>query len=135
MVTITTTYLGDLRCESTHGPSQTKLLTDAPLDNQGKGEAFSPTDLVATALSTCMLTVMGIAARHHGIALEGSSVMIEKSMVKSPTRRIGRLAVKISVPNPLTEAQQQLLTEAAMGCPVKTSLHADIDIPVEWDWA
>ena len=134
MVTIAITYHGDLRCESTHAPSGTTLLTDAPVDNQGKGASFSPTDLVATALGTCMLTVMGIAARKHGIAMEGATAVVEKTMVASPTRRVGSLKTVITMPRKLDDAQRQLLETAALTCPVKQSLHPDVALVVEFVW-
>ena len=90
-VRIDVEYLGELRCRSVHAPSGNQLLTDAPVDNQGKGEAFSPTDLVATALATCVLTTMGIVAARHGWDLAGSHASVEKAMVNDPHRRIGRL--------------------------------------------
>ena len=98
MVEIQMKYEGQLRCAATHGPSGDVLHTDAPKDNMGKGEAFSPTDLVATALGTCMLTTMAISAQRHGIPFEGATAKVGKEMVTSPLRRIGRLVVEISVP-------------------------------------
>ena len=91
MVTITVNYEGNLRCKATHGPSGTTLITDAPTDNHGKGESFSPTDLVATALPACVLTIMGIAAQKHGLNLEGMSAVTTKEMSAAPPRRIARL--------------------------------------------
>ena len=100
MVKISIDYMGGLRCSAEHGPSGDTLTTDAPADNQGKGEAFSPTDLVATALGTCMATIMGIYARGREIPLEGMSVEVSKEMTPAPPRRIARLAVTINVPLP-----------------------------------
>src|SRR5260221_14414378 len=91
-------YEGQLRCSAVHGPSQNQLLTDAPVDNHGRGESFSPTDLVATALGTCMLTVMGIFAEKHEIDLRGATATVFKEMITPPVRRIGRLACEIRVP-------------------------------------
>jgi len=132
MVEIQIAYLGDLRCEARHGPSGTSLVTDAPIDNMGKGESFSPTDLMATALGTCMLTIMGIVAQRHQIDLQGARVKVTKEMATSPLRRIGRLAVEIHVPATLSQEDQQRLETAAHTCPVHKSLHPDIDAPVRF---
>lgn len=134
MVTINIEYKGDLRNEAVHGPSGTRLNTDAPKDNQGKGESFSPSDLVATALGTCMLTIMGIAARNMNVELKGTQVIVQKEMVTTPVRRIGKLGVKIKVPGKFTDEQKQKLENAAHTCPVHKSLHPDIQIPVEFVW-
>ena len=123
-------YLGDLRCEAKHGPSGVTIQTDAPTDNMGKGELFSPTDLVGTALGTCMLTTMGIVARRHGIDLSGATVHVTKEMVTTPQRRIGRLPVTIRVPHDLPEEDRKRLENAAHTCPVHRSLHPDVDAPV-----
>ena len=115
-------YTGDLRCQALHGPSGSELSTDAPTDNQGKGERFSPTDLVATALSTCMLTIMGIVAERHGWSLEGASARVEKTMTSTPPRRIAQLTVWVELPAGLDAQQRALLQRAAESCPVKLSL-------------
>jgi putative redox protein len=130
MVEIQMAYEGKLRCTSTHGPSGTRLITDAPKDNMGEGASFSPTDLVATALGTCMLTTMGIVAQRSGIDLSGATARVTKEMVTSPLRRIGVLTVEITVPRPTTEEQQRKLRDAAMACPVHRSLHPDVQMPV-----
>ncbi len=134
MVEIHIAYQGELRCAATHMPSGTVMVTDAPVDNHGKGESFSPTDLVATALGTCMMTIMGIAAEKLGLDLRGTTVVVKKSMVAKPTRRVGELAVVITVPLALDEAQKEALNHAAMTCPVYESLHPDIATPVEFRW-
>lgn len=134
MVRIEIQYEGDLHCSATHGPSQARLSTDAPLDNQGRGESFSPTDLVATALGTCMLTLMGIAAKRHGWDLRGASVEVEKAMVQQPVRRIGSLTVVIRVPGAFDEKARTLLERAALTCPVHQSLHPDVAKPVRFEW-
>src|ERR1700712_859709 len=103
MVEITATYNGQLRTTATHGPSGATLITDAPKDNMGKGEAFSPTDLVAAALATCILTTMGIVAQRNGWDIAGATARVTKEMVTTPTRRIGRLAVAIRVPKEFPE--------------------------------
>ena len=135
MVEIQIVYEGDLRCKAVHGPSKTTLHTDAPVDNMGKGESFSPTDLVATALGTCMLTIMGIAAQKMNIDLRGTRVSVTKEMSATPPRRIARLAVTFDVPVKLSEEQKQKLHNAAMTCPVHKSMHPDVQMPVEFRWA
>jgi putative redox protein len=134
MVTIQTLYQGDLRAQATHGPSKIALITDAPVDNQGKGASFSPTDLVATALGTCMLTTMGIVAKRHGWKLEGASATVEKHMVADPERRIGKLAVAIRVPGAFGEKERTVLERTALTCPVHRSLHPKVEIPVTFHW-
>ena len=134
MVEIAIEYLGELRCQATHGPSGTKMVTDAPTDNMGRGESFSPTDLVATALGTCMLTIMGIVAQRDGIDLAGTRVKVTKEMVVTPVRRIGRLTVEFHVPAPLSEADQSKLQKAALTCPVHKSLHPDVKLPITFEW-
>jgi uncharacterized OsmC-like protein len=133
-VHISVQYLGDLRCEATHGPSQNQFLTDAPVDNQGKGEAFSPTDLVATALGTCMATTMGIFARRHEIDLRGLSVSVEKEMTTDPPRRIARLTTELRLPLPANHPQREALERAALSCPVHRSLHPDVEQPIKFVW-
>ena len=135
MVEIDIVYKGELRCVATHQPSGTVLTTDAPKDNHGKGEAFSPTDLVATALGTCILTMMGIAAQSMQIDLSGTKVVVRTEMVAKPIRRIGTLAVTIDVPTSLGEAQRQKLINVAMTCPVHKSMHPDVQKPIEFRWA
>lgn len=129
MVTVTASYEGDLACTAVHGPSNTAIRTDAPKDNEGQGRWFSPTDLVGTAMATCMLTIMGIVARRNDIPLTGATATVQKHMSQSP-RRIGRLPVEIRVPGRLTAEQKQKLEAAALGCPVHRSLHPDIEAPV-----
>ncbi|MBA3881685.1 MAG: OsmC family protein [Chthoniobacterales bacterium] len=134
MVNISIRYAGDLHCAAVHGPSQAELATDAPVDNNGKGEAFSPTDLVATALGTCMATVMAIAAQRHDVELNGTWIQITKEMSKDTPRRIVRLASEMHVPLPEDHPQRMLLEAAALGCPVHHSLHPDIEKPVKFVW-
>jgi putative redox protein len=133
MVTITTVYEGSLRCTATHGPSSTTLSTDAPKDNQGRGESFSPTDLVATALATCALTIMAMAARREGVSVDGATATVQKSMAADP-RRISALTLHISVPGRLTAAQKKVLEDAARHCPVYRSIHPDIDAPCRFSY-
>ena len=134
MVAIQVEYQGDLHCKAVHGPSGTELNTDAPKDNQGRGESFSPTDLVATALGTCMLTVMGIMARTLDIDIAGTTATVEKEMTASAPRMIKSLAVTIRVPHSLSPENQQKLERAAHTCPVHKSLHPDIQTPIEFTW-
>jgi putative redox protein len=135
MVEITTVYEGKLRCRSTHGPSGTELITDAPKDNMGQGASFSPTDLVATALGTCMLTIMGIVAQREELDLTGTTIRVKKEMATAPVRRIGRLEVEFTVPTATTEVQRQKLINAAETCPVHKSLHPDVEIAVKFNWS
>ncbi len=135
MIQIDIDYLGGLRCEATHGPSQNKLITDAPVDNHGKGESFSPTDLVATALGVCMATVMGIFAERHAIDLRGMKVTVRKEMTQAPVRRIARLTTAIVVPLPDTHPHRAALERAALTCPVDESLLAEMEKPVAFVWA
>ena len=132
MTLIDSVYLGELRCRSSHQPSGTELDTDAPTDNQGRGERFSPTDLVATALSTCMLTIMGIVAERHGWDLEGCSARVEKTMSSDTPRRIAQLTVWVTLPAGLEPQQRALLQRAAETCPVKVSLEGAIPMQLHW---
>ena len=135
MVEIQIAYQGNLRCSARHVDSGVTLLTDAPKDNMGNGESFSPTDLVATALGTCMLTIMGIAAQRMEVDLSGATAVVTKEMSQAPIRRIARLAVTLRVPARLTEEQRQKLQNAAMTCPVHKSLHPDVQTPINFQWA
>ncbi len=134
MVRITSSYEGGLRCRAEHGPSGATVLTDAPVDNHGKGEAFSPTDLVATALGTCMMTVMGIVAARHGVELAGMRAETVKEMAQAPTRRIASLRTRITVPLPADHPHRAALEQAARSCPVHASLHPEIDAAIEFAW-
>src|SRR4026207_1931251 len=125
MVQVSIDYSGMLHCSATHGPSATVLATDAPLDNQGKGEAFSPTDLVATALGTCIATTMAIVAERHQAELKGMTVQVAKEMVSDP-RRVGRLTAGIHVPLAGDPPQRALLEKTGLGCPVHGSLAAEM---------
>ncbi|MDQ3198708.1 MAG: OsmC family protein [Verrucomicrobiota bacterium] len=133
MVQILIDYTGDLHCEAKHGPSGSLIQTDAPADNQGKGEAFSPTDLVGTALGTCIATTMAIVAERHGVDLKGMTVQVSKEMSDGP-RRIGRLTTKVYVPLPADHPQRELLEKTALGCPVHRSLAAEMERPTEFFW-
>ena len=134
MVQINIAHKGNLRCEATHEPSGTTLLTDAPKDNHGMGASFSPTDLVATALGTCILTTMEIVARRMEISLDGATSSIVKEMATQPSRKIGKLSVHITVPLKVTDEAKQKLEHAAHACPVHKSLHPDVQIPITFTW-
>jgi putative redox protein len=134
MVTINIEYQGDLHCKLVHGPSGAEINSDAPKDNHGRGESFSPTDLVAAALGSCMLTVMGIKARMLGVDINGATATVKKDMANAPVRRVQALTVVIRLPHRLSDEHQRNLEEAAHGCPVKKSLHPDIQMPVEFVW-
>ena len=135
-MTSTILYKGDLRTEMMHIGSGSMVETDAPLDNQGKGERFSPTDLVATALGACMLTIMGIAARTHGMDIDGTQMDIEKGMVADPQRRIGRIGIRIKMPQngQYDTKARTILEKAALTCPVYLSLHEKVEKDIEWVW-
>lgn len=132
MVKMSMIYEGDLRCQLTHGPSGSKITTDAPVDNHGKGQAFSPTDLVGAALGSCILTVMGIVAQRHNITLTGSTVDVEKEMVVQPVRRIGKITVTIKMAAGIPIDKRSMLETAAHSCPVHKSLHPDIITPIQF---
>lgn len=132
MTNITCTYTGDLHCEAIHSGSGATLSTDAPLDNEGKGEAFSPTDLLATSLGTCMLTIMGITARSRGWSLEGASASVDKVMSTDGPRRIETLRVTLQLPEQLDDDQRALLQRVAEQCPVKRSIVPLINAEIHW---
>lgn len=134
MVAITFKYLGDLHCEAVHGPSGTKLDTDAPKDNMGRGESFSPTDLVATALGSCILTTMAIAANRLGLVINGATASVEKQMVSTPVRRIEALPTIITMPAGIAPEHRATLEKIAHQCPVAKSLHPDIALPITFRW-
>lgn len=125
-------YLGNLRTEAVHLDSGTKILTDAPKDNQGQGEAFSPTDLLASSLASCMLTIMGIRARTHQIKIEGTSCEVEKIMQSSP-RKVAEIKVTVKLQGQSLSAEQlKMLEEAALTCPVFLSLDPAIKKTIHW---
>ncbi|MFQ5447399.1 MAG: OsmC family protein [Saprospiraceae bacterium] len=127
-------YNGELRTTATHLQSGERIISDAPCDNQGKGQAFSPTDLVATALGSCMMTIMGIKARDNGLDIVGAKCSINKIMASEP-RRIGKVEVTFTMPaNNFSEADKNLLTEAAKGCPVCRSLSGEVEVDLSFVW-
>lgn len=133
-VEIDISYEGGLHCAAQHGPSKQTLSTDAPLDNGGKGASFSPTDLVATALGTCMATVMGLVAQRNNIDIAGLQIHVIKDMVSDPVRRIGSLTTRLVFPKGknFSTTDRTKLEAAAKACPVKQSLHPDVKLPVEF---
>jgi putative redox protein len=133
-VEINITYEGGLQCTATHSPSRNTLTTEAPVDNGGKGAAFSPTDLVATALGTCMATVMGLVARRTNLNIDGLQIQVIKEMTADPVRRIGTLKTRLVFPRgkPLSAEDRAKLEAAAKACPVKQSLHPDVKLPMEF---
>lgn len=134
MPTIEIRYEGQLRTRAEHTQSGTKLITDAPTDNQGKGESFSPTDLVATGLGSCMLTIMGIVADRHGWDLSNATVSVNKVMTSEPVRRIARLEVSLRIPGTFETKARAALEKAAMGCPVHATLGGNVEMPVTFEW-
>lgn len=137
MVEINAVYSGKLRCDARHGPSGMALHTDAPVDNGGTGSSFSPTDLVATALGTCVLTILGLVSDRHSIDLTGTEVHVEKEMVAAPVRRIGSLKTTVTVPAGAVEDPEMRarLEAAARKCPVHQSLHPDIHALINFRYA
>ncbi|WP_118193872.1 OsmC family protein [Albibacterium indicum] len=135
MATIKNEYLGELRTRATHLRSGNSLITDAPVDNQGKGEAFSPSDLLATALGSCMLTIMGIAAREHHIDLEKVELETTKIMTDNP-RRVSRLDIVFNFPKgqQYSDKEKVILEKAAKTCPVFYSIHPEIEKNLQFNW-
>ena len=135
MVQTQATYLGDLRCSAEHGPSRAVIHTDAPKDNEGKGEAFSPTDLVGAALATCVMTIMGITARKFGWDMTGTTATVVKHMVADPHRRISRLDVVMeNLPKGLDAKGRAALEDAGKTYPVTRSMHHDTTVALEFRW-
>jgi uncharacterized OsmC-like protein len=134
MVEMTLVYEGGLHSRTLHGPSGAAIETDAPVDNQGKGEAFSPTDLLAASLASCMLTTMAIVGEREGWPLGGARARIEKHMELEPLRRVGRIVVELSMPEGTPPEARERLEEAARGCPVAASIHPDTKVELEMEW-
>ena len=132
MVEIDVVYEGRLHCRVTHRPSGASFTTDAPTDNEGEGAAFSPTDLVAAALGTCIATTMGIVARRKQIDLTGVRVHVVKEMTPAPPRRIASLVSTVTLPARLTPEERTILERTALTCPVHHGLHPDIHAPVRF---
>ena len=130
MVDITLLYDGDQRCTAVHGPSTTQLTTDSPVDNGGKGEGYSPSDLFATALGTCMLTYIGKAAERNGWDVRGTRIVVHKEMVADPMRRVGRIGVDIYLTQEFDDKDMKTLTNAVTTCPVKLSISDQVEVPI-----
>ena len=134
MVTISIDYEGQLRSTLQHGPSGRTLQTDAPVDNNGKGESFSPTDLCASALGSCIATIVGMQMEALGVDLKGMRIEVRKEMSKDLPRRIARLETEIWLPVELSDAHKEKVQTAAMNCPVHHSLHPAIEKPITYHW-
>ena len=132
MPTVSCRYSGELHCEATHHGSGAVLITDAPIDNAGKGEEFSPTDLLATSVATCMLTIMGITAKSRNWSIEGSTAEVDKLMTQSGPRKVEKLRVHLKLPQQLSNEQRALLQRVAEQCPVKRSLDPSIQLELIW---
>ncbi len=134
MTTIKTTYLGDLRTENIHLQSGTKIFTDAPTDNRGKGQSFSPTDLLATALGNCIMTIMGIKALDNGIDIKGTELSITKIMAENP-RRVAEVVMEFTFPKKNYSKEQQMLIESVAGkSPVPLSVNSDLKQTIVFHW-
>lgn len=134
MVTFELVYAGGLHTTAVHGPSKAQVDTDAPVDNMGKGESFSPTDLLATSLGTCMLTTMGILAQREGWKIDGARARVEKHMALEPRRRVGRIVVDMAMPKGVPAAARERLKEVADRCPVACSIHPETKIELSIRW-
>ena len=134
MVEIHIDYEGELHANAVHVPSGAAVATDAPVDNRGRGESFSPTDLVATALGCCVLTIMGIKAEDKGLDIAGTKVTVKKEMSSEPPRRISRLTLDITVPLPGDHADRKVLEACAPTCPVFQSIHPEMEKVMRFHW-
>ena len=126
-------YLGNLRTENEHLKSGNKYITDAPTDNNGKGEAFSPTDTVATGLANCMITVMGIKAQNMDVNMDGTTAMVTKTMAADP-RRISKIEIVLNFPAGIDDKSRKILENTGRTCPVMQSLHPDVEKVIEFNW-
>lgn len=133
MSTSKVTYLGNLRTENEHLKSGNKFITDAPTDNNGKGEAFSPTDTVATGLANCMITVMSIKAQSMDVIMDGTTAMVTKTMAADP-RRISKIEIVLNFPAGIDDKSRKILENTGRTCPVMQSLHPDIEKVIEFNW-
>ncbi|MBQ3217350.1 MAG: OsmC family protein [Akkermansia sp.] len=133
MVKCKMTYNGGLHCELEHGPSGASVSTDAPVDNHGKGESFSPTDLMCSAMAACMATIMGIYAEKENLDLRGTTIEVGKIMSANP-RRIARIETTINVTLPEENPHKAALNECVLGSPAMLSLHPEIEVPITWNW-
>jgi putative redox protein len=135
MVNMTAEYTGRLHCRLVHGPSGSAIETDAPKDNMGEGARFSPTDLLGAALASCVLTTMAIVAKRDGVELDGARAEVSKEMASQPTRRVGSLPVKVTLPTRVPADYRAKLENAAHACPVHKSLHPDIRADITFVYA
>lgn len=126
-------YLGNLRCEAFHSASGNQITTDAPKDNNGKGEAFSPTDLLCTSLASCMITIMGITAQKKNILLQGVEAKINKVMVSDP-RRVAEVQIELLITGNFNDRNRKILEKSALNCPVAKSLHTEVKQVVEFKY-
>ena len=127
-------YRGSLRCELQHEPSGATVATDAPVDNRGKGESFSPTDLMCSAMAGCMATIMGIYAEDNKLDISGLAIEVSKEMSANP-RKIARIVTEITIPLPADTPHKSALEQCALESPAMRSLHPDIEVPITWHWA
>ena len=134
MVPFSIIYQGQLRCKAVHGPSLTEIITDAPVDNHGRGGSFSPTDLVATGVGVCMLTTMGIVAERDRIVMDGTRVSVEKHMSPDPPRRIARIVIRMDMAPGVSHEHRSMLEDTARTCPVVKSIHPDINVELSFHY-
>lgn len=134
MVRMELKHIENLKTEVTHMPSGTKLITAAPVDNMGDGSSFSPTDLTATSLASCMTITMGIVAQRSNLDLKGLTISVEKEMITQPKRRIGKLTIEFNYPHNLEEALYKKLERSALACPVAQSLHPEVMVLTTFNW-
>lgn len=134
MVKITVDYEGNLRATAKHVESGATIQTDAPQENHGKGELFSPTDLLAAALGTCVLTLMGIVAQKYKVDLAGLRATVDKEMAKTPSRKVGRIVIHVYCPQRLDSEITSKIEQAGIGCPVHHSLHPDVQQEIIFHW-
>ncbi len=132
MVPISIVYQGHLRCEATHDSSGVQFITDAPKDNHGRGESFSPTDLVATALGTCIITTMGIRARNDNVNFDGTTIAIEKHMSATPPRRIAKIVAHLAMCSGIPKEYRSTIEQIGHACPVARSLHPDVALEIDF---
>ena len=135
MVQVDVVYRGALRTEATHGPSRSSIFTDAPVDNCGKGELFSPTDLLGAALGSCVLTILGIYAQKHQLCVDGASAVVQKEMTAQPVRRIAKLTTEMRIPLAMESPHREAIERAILSCPVHASLHPEMEKPIHFLWS
>ena len=132
-MTASITYQGNLRCEAVHLQSSSKIETDAPTDNRGKGERFSPTDLLCVSLATCMITTMGIKAADMNVDLKNTKADVTKHMASDP-RRVAKIEVTVYLPEKVIEKERLILEKTGNSCPVAKSVHPDIELVLKYNW-